>query len=210
MNEMKENKDKREKLFNFPHEDTYDYYNVREKVLEKKFGYETVDRMEAKVKADNENALVRCFRFLQLFCENNNVDMKKFLLVQIDESGVKKAKTINFIETTTLLLRKFFKIMNRNMSGFKLTLLLDFVNECTQIPCSDNQKALTKSSYFEDVCYMSSFFASHDNLKARLFDPDKPESMGQLFEIYQKSIMLALSNLEGNEDQIYSEFIAKC
>jgi hypothetical protein len=73
MNKKKENKDKRQKNFNFSHEDTYDYYNVREKVLEKKFGYEIEDRMEAKVKTDNENALVRSFRFMQLFCENNNV-----------------------------------------------------------------------------------------------------------------------------------------
>jgi hypothetical protein len=129
-------------------------------VLEKKFGYETEDRMEAKVKTDNENALVRSFRFLQLFCENNNVDMKNFLLEQKNEDYKKKAKTINFIETTTLLLRKFFKIMNRNMCKFKMTLLLDFINECTQIPCLNNQIALTKSSYFEDVCYMSSFFNS--------------------------------------------------
>lgn len=86
--------------------------------------------------------------------------MKNFLLTQTDESGVKKNKTINFIETTTLLLRKFFKIINYNMSQFKIAQLLDFINECTQIPCKENQKALTKSSYFEDVCYMSSFFAS--------------------------------------------------
>lgn len=151
--------------------------------------------MEAKVKMDNENALVRCFRFLQLFCENNNVDMKKFLLTQTEENGDKKSKTINFIETTALLLRKFFKIINRQMSQFKLTQLLDFINECTQIPCIENQKALTKSSYFEDVCYMSSFFASEENLKSRLFDVEQKESMGQLYEIYQKSIMLALSNL---------------
>jgi hypothetical protein len=210
MNEMKETKDKREKNFNFPHEDTYDFYNAREKVLEKKFGYETVDRMEARVKKSNEDALVRCFRFLQLFCENNNIDMKNFLLTQTDESGTKKSKTINFIETTTLLLRKFFKIMNRNMSQFKMTQLLDFINECTQIPCLQNQIALTKSSYFEDVCYMSSFFATQENLKSRLFDVENKDTMSQLFEIYEKSIMLALSNLEGNNDQIYSEFISKC
>jgi hypothetical protein len=86
--------------------------------------------------------------------------MKKFLLEQTNEDNKKKVKTINFIETTTLLLRKFFKIMNRDMRNFKMTLLLDFINECTQIPCLDNQIALTKSSYFEDVCYMSSFFNS--------------------------------------------------
>lgn len=166
--------------------------------------------MEARVKKNNEDALVRCFRFLQLFCENNNIDMKNFLLKQTDECGATKSKTINFIETTTLLLRKFFKIMNRNMSQFKMTQLLDFINECTQIPCLDNQIALTKSSYFEDVCYMSSFFATPENLKSRLFDVENKDTMSQLFEIYEKSIMLALSNLEGNNDQIYSEFISKC
>ena len=37
------------------------------------------------------------FRFLQLFCENNNVDMKKFLLEQINEDQNRKTNSINFI-----------------------------------------------------------------------------------------------------------------
>lgn len=172
MSKMKVSKDKRPKNFNYAHEDAYDYYNSNERVLEKKFGYESEDKMESKVRKESEDALCRSFRFLQLLCENNNIAMKNFLLVQINENGSKKNKTINFIETTTILLRKFFKIMNRMMSKFRLSALLDFINETTQIPCLDNQIALTKSSYFEDVCYMSSFFASKENQEKRLFNKD--------------------------------------
>lgn len=69
------------------------------------------------------------FRFLQLFCENGNNKMKNFLLNQTnDEEGkIKKTNSINFIETTTLLLRKLFKIMNDKVVNIPQT-LLDFIN----------------------------------------------------------------------------------
>jgi hypothetical protein len=41
--------------------------------------------------------------------------MKKFILVQTNPDGTKKSKNCNFIETATLLLRKFFKIMNKKI-----------------------------------------------------------------------------------------------
>jgi hypothetical protein len=73
---------------------------------------------------------------LQLFCENGNVDMKNFLLAQTNDKERKQRKTtsINFIETTTLLLRKLFKIMNDKVVNIPQT-LLDFINEITQLPC---------------------------------------------------------------------------
>lgn len=46
----------------------------------------------------NEKAMCRLFRFLQLFCENNNTDMKKFLSVQINNDDSKKTNSVNFIE----------------------------------------------------------------------------------------------------------------
>ena len=81
-----------------------------------------------------EKALCRIFRFLQLFCENNNIHMKKFLLEQINDDGQKKTNSINFIEEATLLLRKKFKIMNDNVVNIP-PCILDFINEITQIPC---------------------------------------------------------------------------
>lgn len=81
-------------------------------------------------------ALCRIFRFLQLFCENGNIKMKKFLLAQTNdvEGTQKKTNSINFIETTSLLLRKLFKVMNDKIVGIPAT-LLDFINEITQLPC---------------------------------------------------------------------------
>jgi inositol 1,4,5-triphosphate receptor type 1/inositol 1,4,5-triphosphate receptor type 3 len=98
--------------------------------------------------------------------------MKKFLLAQTNdaEGQVKKTNSINFIETTTLLLRKLFKIMNDKVVGIPQT-LLDFINEITQLPCIDNQIAFMKSTFFEDLSYLADFFMSYENLTARKFEP---------------------------------------
>lgn len=47
--------------------------------------------------------------------------MKHFLLTQ------QKTNSVNFIETSSLLLRKLFKIMNDKVVGIPAT-LLDFIN----------------------------------------------------------------------------------
>lgn len=75
--------------------------------------------------------------------------MKKFLLHQTNdfEGKVKKTNSINFIETTTLLLRKLFKIMNDKVVNIPKT-LLDFINEITQLPCINNQIAFMNSTFF--------------------------------------------------------------
>lgn len=55
--------------------------------------------------------------------------MKKFLLAQTNdvEGTIRKTNSVNFIETTSLLLRKLFKIMNDNVVSIPKT-LLDFIN----------------------------------------------------------------------------------
>lgn len=55
--------------------------------------------------------------------------MKKFLLQQTNdlEGAQKKTNSVNFIATTTLLLRKLFKIMNDKVVGIP-SILLDFIN----------------------------------------------------------------------------------
>ena len=54
---------------------------------------------------------------------------------------------------------------------------------------------------------MASYFNKKENLDNRQFNY---QSLDSLYEIYNKSIQLALSNLEGNDDKIYLEFIKKC
>lgn len=87
--------------------------------------------------------------------------MKKFLLHQTNGAPENKLKTnsINFIETTTLLLRKLFKIMNDKVVNIPQT-LLDFINEITQLPCINNQIAFMNSTFFEDLSYLADFFMS--------------------------------------------------
>lgn len=57
--------------------------------------------------------------------------------------------------------------------------LTDFLNEVVTLPCSKNQQALCETTFFEDLCYMGTFFTDKDNLKDRGFD--NPSSLERLF-----------------------------
>ena len=149
-------------------------------------------------------ALCRIFRFLQLFCENNNVSMKKFLMTQVNDNGSVKVASMNFISEACQLLRQLFKIMSSNVVNIPPS-LLDFINEITQIPCLSCQKSLMSSTFFEDMSYMAGFFESKENVDQRKFpfyidntprkeDDERPfgpideTSLSTLQGIYEKGI----------------------
>jgi hypothetical protein len=50
------------------HEDTYDYFNTKDRVMERKFIYCYDPIAEKVAKREKSNALNRIFRFLQLLC----------------------------------------------------------------------------------------------------------------------------------------------
>jgi hypothetical protein len=79
---IKENEKKRN--FAYSIVDTYDYFNAEDMMIAKYFGQSRVDKFEVQTELDNEKALCRIFRVLQLLCENNNKEMKKFLSCQIN------------------------------------------------------------------------------------------------------------------------------
>jgi len=54
--------------------------------------------------------------------------------------------------------------MNKEASIIILP-LIDFVNEVVTIPCLENQKSLSETTFFEDLCYMASFFKENNNIK---------------------------------------------
>jgi hypothetical protein len=160
----------KERSFAYKIEDTYDYFDPKENTIVKEFGNKSVDKFEAMAEINYEKALCRIFRFLQLFCENNNVSMKHFLQEQINEDEVKKANSINFIEEGTLLLRKLFKVVNDKIVAIP-PCILDFINEITQMPCIKNQQTFMKSTFFEDISYLAGFFEDHKNILLRKFNP---------------------------------------
>jgi inositol 1,4,5-triphosphate receptor type 1/inositol 1,4,5-triphosphate receptor type 3 len=72
--------------------------------------------------------LWRTFRMLQLLCENNNVDFKRYLLQQSDKDGQVNINSINFVEQATKELRQFLKLLNRDIISVPIQ-IIDFINE---------------------------------------------------------------------------------
>ena len=95
--------------------------------------------------------------------------MKKFLATQINLNEQPKANTINFIVEACNLLKKLFKIMNSKLVMIPNNILA-FIGEITQVPIFENQVAFIKSTFFEDISYMASFFDSPENKLERKFN----------------------------------------
>lgn len=121
---FKENEKKR--VFSYKIVDSYDHFDSKENILVKMFGHKT-DKFEIQTELNYELALCRTFRFLQLFCENNNIEMKKFVMNQVNDDGTPKLTNINFILEACQLLRQFFKIMSSKIVTIPPS-LLDFIN----------------------------------------------------------------------------------
>lgn len=49
--------------------------------------------------------------------------------------------------------------------------LLAFIGEINQVPILENQISFIKSTFFEDISYMASFFDSTTNKLQRKFNP---------------------------------------
>lgn len=197
--------------------DSYDHFDAVDTMMVKKFGHKT-DKFEIQTELNFEMALCRTFRFLQLLCENNNIELKKFLLKQWNEDKKDKLVIVNFIQEACQLLRQFFKIMSIKIVNIPPS-ILDFINEITQIPCLDCQVSLLKSTFFEDMSYMASYFEDKINIDQRKFNfypnpdinPDNPvDDLLTLMQIYEKGTGLALSNFEGNDNEIFWQYINKC
>lgn len=71
------------------------------------------------------------------------------------------------------MLRKLFKIMNPKVVNIPNNLLA-FIAEITQLPCLDNQISLIKSTFFEDISYLASFFEEPNNKILRNFNDPSP------------------------------------
>lgn len=82
---------------------------------------------------------------------------------QINVDGNKKNYSFSLINVAIFEIRRLFKVMNKEASIIILP-LIDFVNEVVTIPCLENQKSLSETTFFEDLCYMASFFSEKGNI----------------------------------------------
>lgn len=77
--------------------------------------------------------------------------------------------------------------------------LLAFLSEITQLPCLQNQISLMKSTFFEDISYLATFFEEVKNRKIRGFDEvsnnqQQGNTLNDLLGIYEQGVGLILSN----------------
>ena len=93
--EMRKVKDEavgKDREFAYSIVDIYDYLDTDNNVISSAFGVSGFDKNEIRNEKNNELALCRIFRFLQLFCENGNNNMKQFLLTQTNTNMFKNIK----------------------------------------------------------------------------------------------------------------------
>jgi|JI6StandDraft_1071083.scaffolds.fasta_scaffold25146_2 inositol 1,4,5-triphosphate receptor type 3 len=114
--------------------------------------------------------------------------MKNYIRTQVDSDGRVKTTNFDFIEITNVELRRLFKILDNELVELPLS-LIDFLNEVTQLPCIENQITLCKGTFFEDVCLVQKTKTTGE----------QSEFEKTLLSIFNKSIDIALSCLEGNE-----------
>ncbi|CAK78094.1 unnamed protein product (macronuclear) [Paramecium tetraurelia] len=187
--------------------DNFDFYDELTQTTSRLNHMEKDDAREEYIKEEFINLLNRSFRFLQLLCENNNVQMKNFIRQQIDPDLNPKIGSINFIELATSQLRVFCKAFNSKISEVPIY-ILDFILEVVQVPCLENQITLCKTTFFEDVCYLVQQLSIRQNQEQRGL-LSKPEGMQALFNIYNKIIIIIMSVLEGNDDRIQEDLQKK-
>lgn len=113
--------------------DNYDFYDESEKYCLRKNVFEPSSTNEEIYHRECIVTYRRAFKFLQLLCENNNIENKKYIR---DQKG--KMDPVNFISVATNELRNLFGVMCKQIVDVPL-FLLDFILEVTQIPIKQNQ-----------------------------------------------------------------------
>jgi hypothetical protein len=144
--------------------DNYDFYDLNTKYVLRKNVFEPITTDEEIYYKLCVITYRRAFKFLQLLCENNNIEGKNFIREQPE-----KVRQANFINITTKELRNLFQVMNNEIADVPM-FLLDFLLEVTQIPVKANQEALMCLTFFEDICQMENFFSKDGNIEKRGFD----------------------------------------
>lgn len=108
--------------------DNYDYFDVNQRYCLRKNVFEPNSTDEHLYHQLCIATYRRAFKFLQLLCENNNIEGKHFIR---EQPG--KQRQINFINVATRELRSLFQVMCGEIVNVPI-FLLDFLLEVTQIP----------------------------------------------------------------------------
>nr|CAR82067.1 TPA: calcium release channel IV1b [Paramecium tetraurelia] len=134
------------------------------------------------------NGCILIFEMFRLGCEDHFSDMQNFLRIQPNSK-----QPINFIMFTADLFEKYVEIMNEHNAALGQK-ILDFLIECVQGPCLENQTELCQSTKILEA------------LEQIIVQQRVEKEMFQRRDIVFSSLrskvfLLQLSLMEGNSDQ---------
>ena len=149
--------------------------------------------------------LRRVFRFLQLLCENDNQEMKKYVFSQTNEQGVVKYMSVNFIELAIHLVLQISSFTEKQLKlgapsqeiGANLLetiiFIMDFLIEVCQYPAIKNQMYLCNTDFFNLLTLLPNF--------ASLRPADR-QLASVIFRIERKVVLLLRGLLEERNPEI--------
>ncbi|CAD8112241.1 unnamed protein product [Paramecium sonneborni] len=149
-----------------------------------------------KILNNKINGCILIFEMFRLGCEDHFIQMQNFLRIQPNSK-----QPINFIMFTAELFEKYVQIMNeQNVAlGQKL---LDFLIECVQGPCLENQTELCQSTKILEVL--------EQIILQQRVDKEKFQRRDIVFSsLRSKVFLLQLSLMEGNGDQEIAKKISQ-
>ena len=143
--------------------------------------------------------LQNILKLLQLFCEGHNLSMQNHLREQRLFNN-KSHLTVNFIATIAIHFNNYIKFVNSKCLSLG-NHLIDFLIECIQGPCSQNQIALSRLRIIE-ICkdFMAKFQRANDYHCGGFFNE---EQITDINNLVTKSSNLLISLVEGvSNDEI--------
>ena len=149
---------------------------------------------------DLENSIIKCnrvLRFLQLLCENHNLQLQNFLRVQ-DHDGLVNNKSFDFVSHISLMFGKFIKEYTNCYSSDLGDQLMATLTELIQGPCKENQTSLINCKVIDNCTELIFVYNSKKVLRQKGFI-GKYEI--ELDELKQHCVTLLLSLIEGKCDE---------
>lgn len=148
---------------------------------------------------DSIGLLTRVFRFLQLLCEGHYSEMQNHLRNQFTSNNVLNSKSFNFIAYATVSFGAYAKFANIECLEFGQQ-LLEFLIECVQGPCKQNQETLVNAKIIDFCIDYASLFSKPTEQKRRGFET--PEELQTLNASITQSLKLLYTLLEGKPSKI--------
>lgn len=142
--------------------------------------------------------LRRIFRFMQLLCENHNLNLQNILRQQTTVTGNPNSKTFDFVSQLARMVGDFYKLFSCETCDLGQQ-IIDTLIELIQGPCTGNQTALITAKIIDSSRDFIAGFEKTQEILPLGFE-NSEEDIQEISEFKSKFVTLLLSLLEGDVD----------